>query len=378
MKTNPASVLSFLVFALLLLTTGCKKETADPWEDDDPDDQDNPISYSFSDPVNVRINAQHVGIASKSLLSKTEIAGNYIYFSSGTGYDNFPSDIFKSPIGVSNSISTGFEINPNAYEFNYSNNAVNKYTLRPAVSLFTIDKSGEYLYRFNTNTGQLHDLAKHGVSFQVYKGNLSTGASTELVSSGALTQLNFLANADLKGMRVDDAGNVYIASMAKDGCIVKVSASGQVTQLATNLINPGFFTIHNGFLYVPIGLATDGKIVKIDRDNGNITNVITNLTGPTNVVVDNHGNLVVRSLHTSNGGNYHRYDIYKPNGEFIDYITDASGYSILSDTYENMPMYVDSNNNLYFYHADGVVSGGYTSNNPKGQKGIFKIGLIKN
>ncbi|MBX3242440.1 MAG: hypothetical protein KIT80_04820 [Chitinophagaceae bacterium] len=372
------TIIAISSFACLLLAMGCEKNTTDPGESDDDDDNpNNPITYSFTNPVNIRIESISSNGSGSNILSKTQIVDNYIYstFPRSINSNNYSEFIKKTPIGISNYVTTGFEINPGSYQF-VNQNASNKYAASITVSLFTIDKKGEHIYIFNTKRGA-YSPAPDKVQ-QIYKGNLSTGTTTEIIPTGNIAQLNFLQEYSIKCMRVDDLGNVYIASVANNGCIVKVSSSGQITQLATGLINPGYFDIHNGSLYVPIDLATGGKIVKIDANSGNLSNVITNLTGPANVVIDNYGNIVVRSLTTVDGGNYHRYDIYKPTGDFISNIQDINGYSILSDIYENMPMYIDADNNLYFYHADDVSSGGYTSNNPKGQKGIFKIGVIKN
>ncbi len=369
-------ILSVNCFAFLLLVLGCKKNTTDTGGDDD--NPNNGISYSFTNPVNVRIESISSNGSGSNILSKTQIVGNYIYstFPRSINSNNYPEFLKKTAIGISNPVTTGFTINPGSYQF-YNQNASNKYAASVTISLFAIDKKGEYVYTFNIKRN-VYSPAEPGSVQQIYKGNLSTGTNTEIIPVGDIELLNFLQEYSIKCMRVDDLGNVYIASVANNGCIVKVSASGRISQLATGLINPGYFDIHNGSLYVPIDLAVGGKIVKIDASSGNVTNVVTNLTGPTNVVIDKYGSFIVRSLFTLSGGNYHGYDIYRPNGEHISDVTDFNGYSILSDTYENMPMYIDADNNLYFYHADGVSNGGYTSNNPKGQKGIFKIAIIKN
>ncbi|MBN8865838.1 MAG: hypothetical protein J0H92_20865 [Sphingobacteriales bacterium] len=372
MMANPGKN---LVFLLLLAVAGCGKDSSGP----DGGDNDNPVTYSFTNPVNVRTESIVSNGSGNNMLSKTEIRGSYIYsiLPRSVSSNNYPETLKKTIIGVSNTSNTGFTINPGSYVFSYAPGGVNKYQPLPVISLFTVDNNGEYIYRFNTKRA-IYIPTDPPVLGQVYKGNLSTGTSAAMIAAGDLAQMDFLLGFDLKAMRADDAGNVYIASLASNGCIVKVSATGQISVLASGLINPGYFTIHNGFLYVPINVASGGKVIRIDINDGTVSTSISNLTNPVNLAIDRHGNIVVRSLTSVSGANYHRYDIYKPDGQHIANIKDANGISLLSDIYENMPMYIDGDNNLYFYHADGVSVNGSTSNNPTGQKGIYQIALIKN
>lgn len=371
-----------LTIAFFLLASSCTKDPNTESEPDpnNPDNPQVPITYSFTNPINIKI----INVAryiSGYMLPKTQILGNYIYSTPYTPrpYLNDIKDILKIPIGSSNELTTSFKIFPGSLDFLYNEYAVNKYTLHSGknISLFTVDKKGENIYIVGIEAYNYQYMGSK-VEANIYKGNIASGSLTSLVTTEDLSKLKFLISYDLKCLKVDDAGNIYVASTAKNGCIVKITSDGAISELATDLINPGFFDIRGEDLYVPVDIATNGKVIKINKNNGSKSDIITNLTGPTNLVLDNHGNIVVRSLTSSNGGNYHTYDIYNLNGGFISNITDASGYSIMSNTYESTPLYIDENNNLYFYHADGVSSGGYTSNNPKGQQGIFKIALIRN
>jgi hypothetical protein len=358
----------------------------------EPPVDDLPMSYSFSNPVSIKITNptnQYGGpVISQPTalrLGQEFIYGSHIY----TGLKNENIGLYepivrlsvqRAPIGAVGSTSVFSSLLPveyldfgNTSDFGYyfpnfySGNPVSVlHGNIPTLSLFSIDRNEQIVY--------ILGITNNGEGIRILKWSIETGIISDLVTD--LTQLNNLNSKQLKCMRIDDAGDLYIASMANNGSIIKISTIGIVTSIASNLINPGFFQIHEGNIYVPINSATEGRIVKFDKE-GTRSYVITNLTGPTNVVIDNHKNIVVRSLTSVAGANYHRYDIYKPDGNFIANITDATGNSILSNVYENMPMYIDTFNNLYFYHADGIASGGATSNNPIGQKGIFKISLIK-
>ncbi len=104
--------------------------------------------------------------------------------------------------------------------------------------------------------------------------------------------------------------------------------------------------------------------------------MITNLTGPASVAIDNHESLIIISQTTIEGGNYHRYDIYKQDGIQVGNIRDNNDISILSNTFETTSMFIDGFNNLYFYHEDRILFNGYVTNddvfnNPQGN-GIFK------
>lgn len=330
----------FLIFTIALATAAnllsCKKDKGTG-----STDPTTPVTYRFTDPVNISLQIGTNPISSTDLRVRQQVIGNNIYLA-------FAGSVWRTPIGSTTRTETGF-------------NGISTQTL------FVIDKNEQFIYILTPVT----------TGMQIIKGNLATRASVNLLSEPGITQLNYLKTVQLNCMKVDDAGNFYIASMANNGSIVKVSAGGQVTLIARDLINPGYFEIRNEILYVPVNSGPGGRIIKIDGNN-TVTDLVTNLTGPTNLVIDNHGNFVVRNTTTVSGANYHRYDIYNPDGIIISNIKDAGGTSILSNIYENMPMYIDSYNNLYFYHADGVFSGGYTYNNPVGQKGIFKIALTKN
>ncbi|MBL0202725.1 MAG: hypothetical protein IPP81_21975 [Chitinophagaceae bacterium] len=346
------------------------------------------ISYSFSNPVNIlRLGSDNI-IPSAAV--STEISSNYINFLS---LGDSVLIYLKAPIGQTNSISNngtrtnlsttnlispilpslGGSIDKTGLpNFNFLANPLSNFfwyfNYYQTVGLFTIDKNETNIYAFVPIKSNLNNGNKWK---QILKWNLSTNQVSKLLPDNS-NQLNFLNSFAPICIRIDGT-DVYIASMANNGCVVKITGSGNVILMASNLINPGFFQVYNSNLYVPINSASNGKIIKIDQ-NKTVTDVITNLTGPTNVAIDNYGNLVVRSLTTIGGGNYHRYDLYKMDGNIIGNVKDASGNSILSNTNENMPMTFDSYNNLYFFHADGVVNGGLTYNNPTGQKGLFKLG----
>lgn len=373
----------FVVILITILLYACEKIESPSG--------DLPFSYSFSNPVSIKItnpSNQYGGpvISQPTALRLTQefIYGSHIY--TGLKSENIGLygpiirlSVQRTPLGAVGSTNVFSTVLPVEYlDFGntsgfgfyfpnfYSGSPVSVlHGNIPTLSLFSIDKNEQIVY--------ILGITNNGEGIKIIKWSIETGIISDLVTD--LTQLNNLNGKQLKCMRIDDTGDLYIASMANNGSIIKVSTVGIVTSIASNLINPGFFQIHEGNIYVPINSVTEGRIVKFNKD-GTRSDIITNLTGPTNIVIDNHKNIVVRSLTTVAGANYHRYDIYKPDGNFIANITDASGNSILSNVYENMPMYIDSFNNLYFYHADGVASSGVTSNNPIGQKGIFKISLI--
>lgn len=349
--------LFLLVFSVSLLQA-CEKEeaTVNP-----PAVGPTPVSYSYTNPVNIKITS-----TGGAFMPIEVVTNNYI-FSYINVNQNSTITIFRYPIGsTSQTLFTtnlgllGFNVSP-PQGISLATNNHNKY------GLFTVDKSESIVYF----------LSKSQNWMQIFKWDLASGQVTKLLPDFS-NGLDFLVNSGFKCMRIANDGTIYIASMANNGCIVKVnSTTGVVFTIASNLINPGYFDINNGSLYVPINSASGGKVIRIDQNNA-ITDVRVNLTGPTNVAIDNYGNLVVRSQTTIDGGNYHRYDMFNMSGINISNVRDASGVSILSNTMENTPMTFDSYNNLYFFHADGVVSGGITNNNPIGQRGLFKIGIIKN
>lgn len=330
------------------------------------------VSYTFDNPVNIKITPAP---DLYGRLIAEYVTRNYIFSNIG---HNLTID--RYPIG--STFKTTLSINPSSV-IPAGYNAFMDYMGFPTTSpptptnatlnLFTVDKAESNLY-------MLSRVYSNGNSniyyYQIYKLSLGTLQLTKLFPDITNALDVFKGGVSLNCIRVSENGDIFIASSANNGSIAKVNAAGNFSIVASNLINPGFFDIQNADLYVPINSA-NGRVIKINGANV-VTELISSLTGPTNVALDNYGNLLVRSRTTVAGGNYHRYDLYKTDGTTIGNVKDASGSSILSNIYENTPMSFDSYNNLYFYHADGVVNGGLTYNNPIGQKGLFKMGIIKN
>lgn len=360
------SLIRIFIF-FLIASVSCKK--SDSLENGSASGGNQTISYTFTNPINIKVTNP---LSSTIFFAQEIITNNYIYTALGYPGVGNPTNLRVTRIPIGSSSSQSINSLTTAYQFNPSNFLIKLGTTTR--NLFTVDESDQNLFILSKGDPALIGGGCCGTSvgYQIFKWDLSSLILSRVTAGN---QLDILEGMDLKCFRIGPDASFYISSTAYNGSIIKISATGSITTIATNLINPGYFAITENSLFVPIN-SISGKIIKIDQNN-NIQTIIQNLTGPTNVDVDNYGSLVVRSQTTIDGGNYHRYDIYKQNGSFIANVKDESGNSILSNTYENMPMIFDSFNNLYLYHADGVVNGGFTYNNPIGQKGLFKIGIIR-
>lgn len=362
------------LFTILILKSCINKENIDP-----PGGQNNqPISYRFENPINIKIS--HVG--TRTSIPQEIVTSNYIFSelgNVGTGIPPLAFRINRIPIGNTNgtqgltSVSQTHELQClTGFRIGIGSNSGNSTSC-----IYTIDRSERFVYMLSSGQPGFigGGCCGSSVGYQLFQWDLQTGVFSRITPG---SQLNSIAGSNLRCLKMFNDTIFYLSSTYANGSIIKITRSGALTVIASQLINPGYFEIKGNNLFVPINTST-GKIVKIELNNNNrITDIVTNITGPTNVAIDNYGSLVIRSRTTINGGNYHRYDIYKEDGTFVANIRDANNTSILSDIYENTPMLFDSYNNLYFYHADGVASGGVTYNNPVGQKGLFKIPILKN
>lgn len=362
----------FVFFLTLLSLIACDKDKDITSPTGQGGGSGTAISYSYGNPLNIKITAPYT-----NHIDQESVTENYIYYKlmhNGNTIkinrtpigSNFPITLTSSYI-PSSVVPTGWALSGAFYKYTNSNIPVTN------DGLFCIDDSETNLYML----APIVEVIRPNHYYQLIKWNMTTGQVMKFFSDFS-NSLDGLKNVEKKCMRIGLDGNIYIASLAFNGSIIKInSTSAAISIVANNLINPGYFDFYNGSLFVPINTASSGKVIKIDQNNI-ITDILVNLTGPTNVAIDNYGSILVRSQTTIDGGNYHKYDLFKIDGGIIGNVRDASGISILSNTYENTPMTFDSFNNLYFYHADGVVVGGITYNNPVGQKGLFKMGIIKN
>lgn len=161
-------------------------------------------------------------------------------------------------------------------------------------------------------------------------------------------------------IKINPAGGIYMTSDSLNGSLLQVSETGTRQVIASNLGNPGVFDIYQGNFYVA-QYTQVGSVVKI-TPTGTITNVLTNITFPCNICFDNYGNFVLQTMTTLNGVVYRIYALYTSAGVKIADLTDDANYYIAGQwpgepsNQAITPLFIDDFNNLYFSNYAGPTS----------------------
>jgi len=249
---------------------------------------------------------------------------------------------------------------------------------------FAVDNLGRYLYVV--------------VNQDLYKCDLSSQTSNPLLLAHV---------GNVKQMRILPNNDIVFSTDLNDGSIQKLPANSSSPQaLISSLILPysglplPWFDVINGDYYFTINVGFTntgeriGKLKKITSD-GVISTLIDNLQDPERIIGEKSGNLVIETHVTIDGNDYSVYTIYQNNGVKIQGITDNTNKPILSGdvfftggtgdpvAYTNIPLFVDTDNNLFFAHSDYVEHFGYENHcwpfigGASKDVNIYKIQLIK-
>jgi len=187
-------------------------------------------------------------------------------------------------------------------------------------------------------------------------------------------------------IKVLDNNDILFTTNLNNGSIQKIAAGSSTPEIiASNLgSTPGAVEILNGEYYFTLSTATNGRVKKVSA-SGTISTIVDNLTEPTRLAFDNHGNFVLDNQQTIDGNQYRKYTLYDKSGNKIKDVTDDNGVLILSGMGRSnlVPLFIDSFNNLFFGHADdpeGTASINHCNPYIDGsQYGgyIYKIQLVK-
>ncbi|HEY2582737.1 MAG TPA: hypothetical protein VGI43_13065 [Mucilaginibacter sp.] len=243
----------------------------------------------------------------------------------------------------------GFPIN-----YNYTTAELYDY-----INCFTIDSNGanvyaesdnKVLYKFNTSTH----------AYSIISTGLGIGACIKIVTSG----------------------ETVMSTDSLNGALLLINDNGNKQVIASGLGHPGVFDVFNNDYYVVDDLQS-GSVLKI-TPNGSVTSILTNLNWPANICFDNNGNFVLQTLKTMaiTGPNMRVYAIYTADAKKITDLTDNNGNLIQSNFpgFIITPLFIDSNNNLFFSQLSGVLNPNVDppapADNPYGA-GIYEMQLIK-
>ncbi|PIS42657.1 MAG: hypothetical protein COT24_02570 [Candidatus Kerfeldbacteria bacterium CG08_land_8_20_14_0_20_40_16] len=152
----------------------------------------------------------------------------------------------------------------------------------------TVDNSGNF-YLADTYNNVVRKIAANG-KVSTVAGSGSYGDKT-----GSASQAEF---ALLKGVAVDDSGNVYVADTANNK-VKKVKSSGSVETLVSNGLNgPEGVAVFGSILY--IADTGNNALKKVSISGGSVTTVTSSLNHPKKIAINSNGS----SIYVANSGNY--------------------------------------------------------------------------
>lgn len=351
MKKNTIYFPSKIILLLLVLTffAGCKKtddntngNNQNSGNTGNTGNTGNSVAYKFSSPQNI------TSIPVVFYAQRSFVATYHVY----TRIISTVNSMFFNKNGTI--ASFGFEF-PNEI-YTTSNRAIYAGT-----GPFCVDEKEQYLYVV--------------VSQHLYKCNLST---LKVVNLTPLT----LGLGTCSFIKVMNNGDVVFSTDLNNGSIQRIAnGSSTPATIISNLgATPSAIDIIDNDIYFTLDV-NNGSVQKI-TSSGIISTVIDNLTHPSRFVFDNNGNFILESQITLDGNNYGQYSIYTKSGSKVTDITDNNNLLILSTpaTETMIPLYVDSNNNLFFGHYDYGGSSAINHCNPfiDGKSlNIYKLQLIK-
>jgi hypothetical protein len=209
---------------------------------------------------------------------------------------------------------------------------------------------GEAVYRWDSSTNEISDVAGNGVAGFAGDGGLANNAATQVYNPQGVTK--------------DPAGNVYITD-SSNCAIRKVATNGNITTIAGGssgaLKGCGFSgdggTAVNAQFNNPINIALDtaGNIYVADYYNC----AIRKIAAGTTIVSTIAGGPALGCGYSGDGGPAVSAKIYRPTGVSLDsynnlYITDQANNRIREIVYQTKVIQT----------VAGLSTGGYTGDGP--------------
>jgi hypothetical protein len=208
-----------------------------------------------------------------------------------------------------------------------------------------------------------------------------------LTNTTNVTKIGTVGLAGCKILNIADNGDLYFATLLNGGSVQRIRSGASTAEVVADNLGtvPGALVFFDNDIYITLD-NLNGSVKKISS-SGTVSTLIENLTHPCRLAFDNNGNFILETKTTLDGGDYGIYTLYNKSGTKIMDITDDQNNLILSSfgTESMVPIFVDTNNNLFFGHSDYVSLSSINHSNPyigpgssgNGNLNIYKIGLIK-
>lgn len=219
---------------------------------------------------------------------------------------------------------------------------------------FVVDRKEEYMYVI--------------VNSHLYKCNLKN------ISVYKVTETSL---GNCRAIKLLENNDIIFTTDLYNGSIQIIPSGKNIPDIiASNLgSNPTSFEVSDQSYLVTLSQAVGSSVKKISQ-TGEVTTIISDITNPQKIISDNHGNYIIQSRVSIDNKLYYGFYIYDKMGIKISEVLDNNDNQILgTGTWStSVPLYIDKENRLYFGHNDSGLGSYY---NPKGSGERYRVDIYK-